>query len=121
MSKKISQLDPASSAEVQSDANIFPIADPITGLAKKATRAQLKTSLSVTSLQYTATGGEGTTLTLSALSGKDILLVIREAGLLFRATSLPMQTSEYTWDDTDIELGAATNPNERFIILYSAY
>lgn len=121
MSKKISQLDPASSSEVQNDGSLFAIADPITGLAKQATRAQVKVSLSVTSLQYTATGGEGTTLTLGALAGKDVLFIAREAGILFRATSLPMQTSEYTWDDTSIELGAATNLNERFIILYSAY
>lgn len=121
MSKKINQLDAASNAETQDDANLFALADPTTGLAKKATRAQVKQSIGVTKLQYKATGSEGTTLTIVALAGKDILAILRESGPLFVADSLPMETAEYTWDDTDIELGAATNPDERFIILYSTY
>lgn len=121
MSKKINQLDAASNSEVQDDANLFAIANPSTGLAKKATRAQMKLALSAVALQYTATGSEGTTVTIPALAGKDILLILRESGPIFRAESLPMGSAEYTWDDTDIELGAATNPGERFIMLYSTY
>lgn len=121
MSKKINQLEAASNSEVQDDANLFAIAHPSTGLAKKATRAQMKLALGVISLPFRATGAEGTTVTIPALAGKDILLIMRESGPIFPAESLPMSTAEYTWDDTDIELGAATNPNERFMILYSTY
>lgn len=80
---------------------------------------------------YTATGEEGTTITtcgedadlVSAsptICGKKILLITREYSPLYRVSNLP-QSTEYTWDDSEIGLGLETMPGERFLILYRNY
>ena len=69
---------------------------------------------------YTATGNEATTLLLETLAGKNILLVVREMAVLHRVSNLP-DPAEYTWDDTQLGLGSATNLNERFLIQYRNY
>lgn len=71
-------------------------------------------------IKYTATGTEGTTLSIPEIVGKKILFVTRESSPIYKVSSAPT-TSEYTWNDTIIGLGAATNPGDRFLILYRNY
>lgn len=121
MSKKINQLDAATDAEAKNDSWLLAQADPVDGIAKKITVAQAKEVYGVKSLKYTATGSEGSTLTIAALAGKQILAILRESGPLFEVGSAPI-SSEFTWDDVDIVLGAPVGgAGERFLILYRTY
>jgi hypothetical protein len=67
--------------------------------------------------QYTATGTESRTLTIPAIQGKKIVFITRGSAIIYKVTNSPA-SSEYTWDYTDIGLGADTTPGERFLILY---
>ena len=120
MSKKINQLDPGTDADAKNDSYLFAQADPINGLSKKITTAQAKEVFATKKEFYTATGVEGTTITIPALSGRQILLIMRESGPIFEVGASP-DSSSFTWDDADIVLGAATNPGERFLILHRTY
>jgi hypothetical protein len=120
MSKKINQLDPATDAEAKNDSWLDGIADPVNGIAKRRTTAQAKEVYATKAEKYTATGSEGTTITIAALAGRQILLIMRESGPIFEVGASP-ESSEFTWDDVDIVLGAATNPGERFLILHRTY
>lgn len=71
-------------------------------------------------LKYVATGSEGTTLSVPEIVGKKVLFVTRESSPIYKVSSGPIAT-EYTWNDTIIGLGAATNPGDRFLILYRNY
>jgi hypothetical protein len=121
MSKKINQLDAISSADAKNDSFVLAQAHPTTGLAKKMTVAQAKEVYATKSLLYTANGTEGSSLTIPALSGRQILLIMRESGPIFPVGSSP-DSSQYTWNDTTIGLGAAVSgAGERFIILHRTY
>jgi hypothetical protein len=120
MSKKINQLDAATDAEAKNDSFLDAIADPINGIAKKRTTAQSKEVFSTKKLKYVATGAEGSSIVIPALSGYEILMIMRESGPIYEVGSAP-DSSEFTWDDTTIGLGTDTNPNERFLILYKTY
>lgn len=120
MSKKIDQLDPATNSEAKNDSYLFAQADPVNGLAKKVTIAQAKEVFATKNYLYTATGSEGSSLTISALAGYDILLVTRESGVLYEVGSSP-DSSQYTWDDITIGLGTDANAGERFLILFRTY
>ena len=121
MSKKISQLNAISDAHAKNDSWLLAQADPVTGIAEKMTVAQAKEVYATKGLTYTATGSEGTTLTIPALLGYQILLIMRESGPIYEVGSSP-DSSSFTWDDTDIELGAAVSmAGERFRILYRTY
>lgn len=69
---------------------------------------------------YTATGTEGLTLSIPELVGKKIILITRGNSIIHKVSSAP-SSSEFVWNDVDISLGAATIPNERFLILYRNY
>lgn len=76
---------------------------------------------------YIATGNEGNTLTtdgatpnIPEINGKKILLITREQSPIYKVSNSPDST-EYTWDDTNVILGTVTNPGERFLILYRNY
>jgi len=71
---------------------------------------------------YTSTGTEGSTLTPATLAGKKILFASRENMQIIKVSNLP-NSSEFTWDGTDIVLGAPVNeiPGERFFFLYRNY
>lgn len=78
-------------------------------------------------VKYTADGTEGSTLVacgegavIPEVCGKKILLVTREYSPLYRVSNLP-QSTEFTWDDSEIGLGLPTMPGERFLILYRTY
>lgn len=120
MSKKINQLDPATDAEAKNDSWLDGIADPINGVAKRRTTAQAKEVYGTKAEKYTATGSEGTTITIPALAGRQILLIMRESAPIYEVGVSP-SSSEYTWDDIDIVLGASTNAGERFVILHRTY
>jgi hypothetical protein len=71
--------------------------------------------------KYTANGTEGSTLTISAIKGKKIILLTRESAVLYKVSSNP-DSVEYTWDGIDITLGTPINSaGERFLILYRNY
>jgi hypothetical protein len=120
MSKKINQLDAASAAEIADTNNLFVIAIASTGLAKKVTRAQMRTAFAVVRTQHTATGSEGDTLTLSALASRNILMVTRESGPIYEAPGVSPNSTEYTWDNTDLVFGTNLIAGERVVILHQA-
>lgn len=121
MSKKINQLDAISNADAKNDSFVLAQAHPTTGLAKKITVAQAKEVFATKATLYTATGSEGTNLTIPALLGRQILSIMRESGPIFPIGSSP-DSSQYTWDDTTIGLGAAVSgAGERFLILHRTY
>lgn len=120
MSKKINQLDDATDADAKNDSWFLAQADPVNGTAKRMTVAQAKEVYGVKREIYTCTGSEGTSLTISALSGRQILVIGRGLGFIYEVGSSPA-SDEYTWDDTTIVLGAATNPGEKLIILHRTY
>ena len=71
--------------------------------------------------KYTATGSEGSTLTIPAIKGKKIMLLTRESAVLYKVNINP-DPVEYTWDGTDIVLGTPISmAGERFLILYRNY
>jgi hypothetical protein len=67
--------------------------------------------------QYVATGNEGRTLTIPMVAGKKILYITRGGAIIYKVSNDPA-SSEYTWNYTDIGLGADTITGERFLILY---
>lgn len=71
-------------------------------------------------LKYTATGTEGTTLTIPELAGKKIIFMTRGNAIIYKTSSAPA-TNEFTWDDMNIGLGASVTPSEPFLILYRNY
>lgn len=71
-------------------------------------------------IKYVATGSEGTTLSIPEIVGKKVLFVTRESGPIYKVSNVP-GSSEYTWNDTIVGLGAVTNPGDRFLILYRNY
>lgn len=121
MSKKINQLDAATDAEAKNDSWLDAVADPINGIAKKRTTAQSKEVFATKKFKYVATGSEGSTLTIPTIAGYEILLILRESGPLYEVGASP-DSSEFTWDDITIGLGAAVSgAGERFLILYKTY
>lgn len=118
MSKKISQLDPATDAEVANDSYLFAIADPTNGIAKKATVAQVKDAYGAKSLKYKAVGNEGVSLTIALLEGVNILAILRSSGPIYLADGMTPDSDEYTWDQVTITLGTQVNSNEKFLIIY---
>lgn len=120
MSKKTNKLDPTTDAEAKNDSYLLPLADPINGLSKKMTVFQAKEAFGVKKEVYTGIGTEGSTITIPALLGKQVLMIGREMGIIYEVGSSPA-SNEYTWDDTDIVLGTDINAGERIIILYRTY
>lgn len=119
MGKKINQLTAVTDATAANNNQVFPLADPGTGIAGKISIGQMKKVAGTFKKRYNATGSEGTTLTISELSGMEVLSIMRGAGPLY-PVDLPAtpQSDEYTFDGTDIRLGVATSANEPFLILY---
>lgn len=117
--------------EEQSDMFAGCIIDFTIRIMFKQDRCQIPSDLNITDtdmkyvfdVKYVATGNEGNTLTSVAIpeiAGKKILLITRESTPIYKVSSNP-DTAEYTWNDTDIGLGAVANPGERFLILYRNY
>lgn len=112
--KKINELDACTDAEATDDSRLYANADASTGVAKKSTFLQQR----VKRLKYVSDNTEGDTLTIPELSGRIVLLIARESGIIFEVNSAPT-SSEFTFDGTDIVLGVdVSGVDERFLILY---
>lgn len=117
--KKINELPTLTDIEINDSAKLFALGNGTSGQLFKITVAQAKTLFQLQKNKYTATGSEGSTLTIAALANKNILAILRESGPIYEVASSP-NSSEFTWDGTDIVLGAAVGgAGERFLILYS--
>ena len=119
MSRKITELDSLTQAQANDDTRLMALGDASTGRLYKITLAQAKTIFSTFVAKHTATGSEGTTLTIVALAGKDIISITREGGPLIEVDSSP-DPAEFTWNGTNIVLGTATTAGERFLIQYKS-
>lgn len=118
MGKVISILSAAGTL-INNPNAVMPLANPVTGIAFKVTLTQLKAIMGgALRTKYVATGSEGTTLTISILAGKTILLVAREGAIMYDTPASPDST-EYIWDSTSFTLGQALRSGERLIILYN--
>lgn len=103
------------------DTRLIGIGIASTGTMGKATIAQMKNAFATKSLTYVATGTEGSTLTIVALANRDIVAIFRGPGPIYLTVSSPA-SDEYTWDNTDIVLGAAVGgAGEKFLILHKSY
>lgn len=119
--KKINELPTRTDAQLDDDAKLLAIGDGSTGQLYQMTVAQAKILFYPKTYKYTATGAEGSTITLNGLigDGKDILFILRESGPIYKVSSSP-DSSEFTWDETDVVLGAAVGgAGERFLIIYT--
>jgi hypothetical protein len=78
-------------------------------------------------LVYTATGSEGSTLTIPQLKGNEILLLVRETFTQYEVTAFDgNQSTEFLWASSNeplvnINLGLPAGPGERFLILYRKF
>lgn len=115
--KKINQFDALTDEQVDDDSRLVPYGLSSTGKLFKATVAQMKAVFRPKKTLFVAVGDEGSTITVGAISGKMVLLITRENSVIYEAVSDPAP-SEFTFDGTNIVLGADVNPGERFLILY---
>lgn len=69
---------------------------------------------------YIAAGDEGSTLTIPILVGKKIIFASRENNVLYKVSNGPI-SSEFTWNNQVVGLGAPAEVNERFLFLYRNY
>lgn len=119
--KLIKDFDALTDGQVADDTRLVGVGVASTGRMGKATIAQLKNAFATKSEVYRATGTEGSTLTISALANRSIVAVFRGPGPIYPAVSSPA-SDEYTWDNTDIVLGAAVGgAGEKFLILHKSY
>lgn len=120
MGKTTNLLDAAGDAVVNNKFQLLPLCDPGTGVSAKMTIEQAKNAFGTFKVKYVSTGSEGSTLTISDLIGKEIVMATREAGSFFETTSSP-DTTEFTFDSLtgEVTLGlAVTMAGERFQFLY---
>lgn len=116
--KKINEFAAATNAFVTNGNSLWAMGDPSTGKMYQATGEKVKNTFQTFKLKYIAEGGEGTTLTISELEGKEILMIAREGAVMYEVSEDP-DTTEFIWNDTDIILGLEiTGAGERFLILY---
>jgi hypothetical protein len=115
--QKLNQKTSLTDAQVNDDTQLIPIAKSSDGKVYTGTIAQAKLIFGTHDIKYTATGAEGTTLLITALAGKHISAILREAGPVFEVVSGP-GTAEYTWDGTNIVFGAPLGVGERLIIFW---
>ena len=117
--KKINELSTLTDVQVNDDTRLFAEGSASTGELFKITVLQAKTLFYPKIHKYTATGSEGSTLTIATIANKDILMIMREAGPIFEVASAP-DSAEFTWNLTDIVLGTpVAGAGERFLILYT--
>lgn len=117
MGKTVNLLDPATNDTIANDNRLWSCADPVSGVSQKLTSQQVKQIFSTQRYRYTATGSEGTALTIGVLAGRYVLDIRRENDSLYDVVSAPA-SSEYIWDGTIITFGVALNAGERLLILY---
>jgi hypothetical protein len=119
--KKIIDFVTLTDGQAADDTRLVGIGTASTGTMGKATIAQMKNAFATKSTVYVATGTEGSTLTITALANRSIVAVFRGPGPIYPVTSSPA-SDEYTWDNTNIGLGAAVGgAGEKFLILHKSY
>jgi hypothetical protein len=117
MSKAINELPTLTDVQVGDDSRLRFFGRAADGQLFSATVLQEKKVFRIQKVLYKATGLEGQSITPPVIAGGSVLAVFREGAILYEATGTP-DPAEYSFDTTNIHLGAATNPNERFLILY---
>lgn len=117
MGKTTNLLTPLTDAQVVDDNRLVPLCDPVSGISGSSTMAQVKKAVGTLRLKFVATGAEGTVLTISTLNQMNVISIAREGAVLYDVLSGP-DPVEYIWDGTNVTLGLATHPGERFLILY---
>lgn len=115
--KKVNQLEALTDEQVDDDSRLWGVGLSSTGKLSKATTQQLKKTFHTKKRLFVAVGDEGTTITLSELAGRDVLIIAREGQVLYEVEEDP-GNEEYIWDLTDITLGLETSAGERFLIIY---
>lgn len=115
--RKIHEFPVLTTAQASDDSKLMAMGLASTGALFSATIAQLKAVFGTLDLIYTATGAEGTALTLGALAGKKILSIIREGTGMYEVVSAPDSVS-YVWDTATITFGLALGAGERLRINY---
>jgi hypothetical protein len=116
--KKIYEFAVPTDAQTADSTQLWVFGDPVTGLLYKPTGAQVKRAMSTYKYPYTANGTEASTLTISAIANKEILMISREGQVMWEVEADPDEV-EFIFDGTTITLGlAVTMPGERFLILY---
>lgn len=115
--RRYDQLTPGNAVEASNDGQLWAYGPPAPGELKKVSTADVKTIFQTYNHKFVADGSEVFSVVISALAGKSVLLVVREGAVIFPTDAAP-DSLEFTWDGTTLLLGAATNPGERFAILY---
>lgn len=117
--EKIIDWPTLTDAEADDNTRLIATGRASDGKLYQVTVAQGKLIFSTKKYKYTATGAEGTTITIAALAGRYILAIFREGMCLYEVTSPTVpDTVEFTFDSTNITLGLAANAGERFLVLY---
>jgi|SRR6185437_12572461 len=117
MGKTVNLLDAADNDTIANDNRLWSCCDPVSGVSLKLTSQQVKQIFGTQRYRYTATGTEGTSLTISDLSGRYVLAVYREGSINYDVVSSP-DSVEYVWDGTTFTFGVALGAGERLLILY---
>ncbi len=117
---KIIDFTPVSDGQANDDGKLMAWGHPTSGELYRPTVAQAKKVFGTFRKKYVATGSEGTTLTISEIAAMEVLAIFREGPAIYEVDSDP-DPAEFIWDNTTITLGLATNPGERFLILYKNY
>lgn len=115
--RKINAFTVLSTAQVGDKTKLFVLGVAADGSLGQATGTQITLVYSSTMLYYTATGAEGTVITISALAAMYIIGIWREGPIMYPVVSAPDSVS-YIWDGANITLGLAAGPGERFAIEY---
>lgn len=120
MGKKINELTAVSDDTANNPFQLLPLCDPSSGISGKMTIGQAKAAFGPTRLIFKATGSEGTSIVITALAGKNILSISREASVIYEIATggASPDSTEYTWDETTIVVGTPMIANERLLILY---
>jgi len=120
--EKINAFPALTDGQVADDTRLIPIGLASTGKMSYGTVSQQKKAYATKATLYTAIGTEGSTITTGApVAGRNILYIVREGNFLYPTISSPDST-QYTWDNTNIGLGMPVSvAGERFMILHNSY
>jgi hypothetical protein len=115
--KKVNAFTSLTDGQFNDDTKLMALGIAATGQLFSGTVAQAKLIFGMHEIKMSATGAEGTTLTIGTLSGKHITAILREAGPVFEVVSAP-GGAEYTWNGTNIVFGTPLGAGERLIIIW---
>lgn len=117
--KLIKDFDTLTDPQVNDDSKLMPFGRASDGKLFQGTVAQAKKVFSSKKYRYVALGSEGTTLTIGTIAGMEILQISRNGQILDDNTGGSLDTTQFSWDNTNITLGlGVTMAGEKFLILY---